>query len=410
MTQVLLAAAAASLEPELVRSAPAAGLTVLRRCVDAADLLAAATVAPDASVVLAAGLDRLTADVVDDLSRRDRAVVGLAADPADAERLSALGVERIAFVEDTAAATWRAVVIALASGGSTSDAPTGVWSTGCWVGPEPAAEPVVTTRLARRDGVIVAVWGPQGAPGRTTVAVALADGLATADRAVCVVDADTYAPAVALALGMDDSVSDLVVACRCADSRTVGAAALATMARPVRGSLSAIGGLTGAARWEELRPASLDRLWAACRSAFAVTVVDVGFCLEHDVDAGPLGRPRNAATLTAVDAADLLVCVADASPLGAARLGAAWPALAPLAAGRPTLVVRNRARSSGREWERAMAACGVDAPVLDLPEDLAAASACWARGTTLAQAGRRSRLRRGVADLARTCEAAWTAA
>ncbi len=423
MTAVILAAPSIASEPELVRSAASAGVTVLRRCVDAVDVLAAAAAAPDAAVVVCAGLPRLSADAVDRLAR-GRTVIGLASDAAAADLLHAVGVERVVLPDPVPAATWRAVVTALVTGPA-PDVPTGVWSTGCWIGPEPVgapapvddddvaltppapppspARPAPRPRTAART--VVAVWGPQGAPGRTTVAVALADAFADAGRSACIVDADTYAPGVGLALGLDDSVSDLVVACRCAENRSVGPAALAAVSRPVRDRLSAIGGIAHASRWAELRPGALDRLWRACREVFDVTVVDVGFCLEHDPDAGPLDRHRNAAAVSALSAADVVVCVADASDLGAARLAAAWPEVAGLAAGRPTVLARNRSGGRGRAWKRTVALGGAAATVVELPDDPAAVAACWTHGATLSEGARRSRLRRAATALAATCEA-----
>ncbi|HAN70940.1 MAG TPA: hypothetical protein DCQ36_05050, partial [Actinobacteria bacterium] len=52
------------------------------------------------------------------------------------------------------------------------------------------------------SGRLVAVWGPMGAPGRTTIAVGIAEALAERGARVCLIDADTYAPSVALALGL----------------------------------------------------------------------------------------------------------------------------------------------------------------------------------------------------------------
>lgn len=417
MIDVLLAAPAVAQEPELVRQAATAGVAVLRRCVDAADLLAAAAAAPHALAVVSPDLPRLSADVVDRVGVGGRPVVGLVADPSADRALLDLGVRVVVRPTPTPRDTWQRIVAAVVSGDTPAQAPTGVWSSGSWVDAQPPDEDGPATPTPTRDGpdtvpaalrpgVVVAVWGPQGAPGRTTVALALADAFVDAGRTTCLVDADTYAPSVAIALGLDDTVSDLVVACRCADNRSVGPAALAAAARPVRDGLSAVGGLTDPKRWVELRPGALERLWEACRAAFDVTVVDVGFCLERDEDPGPLDRLRNAAAVTAVGAADLLVIVADASARGAARLGAAWPEATGVAAGRPVVVVRNRAGRRDRGWERAVTACGVPGPVVDLPDDVAALAACWSRGATLAEVARRSRLRRAVTALAHTCASA----
>ena len=50
----------------------------------------------------------------------------------------------------------------------------------------------------------MAVWGPTGAPGRTTVAVGLATELASRGRGTLLLDADPYGGAVAQHLGVLD--------------------------------------------------------------------------------------------------------------------------------------------------------------------------------------------------------------
>ncbi len=411
MIAVLLGVPELPQEPDLVRTGSAAGVDVLRRCVDAVDLLAAAAAAPDAVAVVSADLPRLSRDAVERIAGRPGAILGLAAGSTGRDWLTDLGVPTVVGVGSSAPATWRTIVAA-ASARVAPQAPTGVWASGCWIDDD--AGPAGADDRARDRGVepgpghglLVAVWGPQGAPGRTTVAIALADEFATAGHPTCLVDADTYAPSVALALGLDDAGADLLAAARCADSRSVAPTALRAVARPVRGGLAAVTGLTTPRRWPELRPASADRLWQAARAAFDVTVVDVGFCLEHEVDPGPFDRQRNAAAVTAVAAADVVVVVADASAAGAARLGGAWQQAEPLIAGRPSVTVRNRARRDGGAWTATVLECGVPGPVVDLPADETVLAQCWAHGRTLGEGGRRSRLRRATSALAAACLAA----
>ena len=67
---------------------------------------------------------------------------------------------------------------------------------------------------------MVAVWGPAGAPGRTTVATGLAAVLATRGPTM-LVDADPYGGSVAQVLGVLDEVSGLLAAARLAGSGTL---------------------------------------------------------------------------------------------------------------------------------------------------------------------------------------------
>lgn len=392
MIDLLLATPEVPGEPELVQRAGAHGLHVVRRCVDAVDLLAAAATDGAVAVAVSAALPRLAPDVVERVTAGGRRVVGLAVDEGSERRLRALGVLPVLMAGPTPDATLQV----LADACRDAPTPSGVWPTPCWDPPvDAAAEPDDSA-----GGSLIAVWGPIGAPGRTTVAIGLAQELAADGRRVLLVDADTYGPSVSLALGVVDDASGLLVACRHADAGTLAVGTLTGAARRVHGSLHLLTGLSDVERWPELRPGALERVWSACRRAFDVTVVDVGFCLERDPEPGPWGRVRNASAVAAVAMADHVVAVADGSGAGAARVVAAWPALQACRGAAPVTLARNRATGTGRAWRGAVRAAGVDAPARDLPADPKALERCWRRGRTLAEAAPRSRLRRALGELA----------
>lgn len=382
MIGLLLAVTGVADEPALVQGAPEHGMRVTRRCVDAVDLLAAAALDPTAQVVVSADLPRLTADAVDRM-RVDRRVVGLAVDAAAADRLAALGVEPVLRVGSSTEATLRMIA-------ATVDHPRSA--------PEPDPSPV-PAGVGNSAGLLVAVWGPQGAPGRTTVAIGLAEALAEAGRTVLLVDADTYAPSLTMALGVVEEASGLIVACRHVESGSSVQTAWRSAVRRVHGGLHLLGGLPGPERWPELRSGALERIWTAARESFDAVVVDVGFCLEQDADAA-WGRRRNAAALTALASADLVVAVADSSGAGAARLCAAWPSLLAATGGQSVRVVRTRAGRDGREWSRALTAAGVRAPIHPVPPDDRGVARAWRIGRTLGEVAPRSRARRAMQALA----------
>ncbi len=247
-----------------------------------------------------------------------------------------------------------------------------------------------------------------GAPGRTTVAIGLAEALADSGHRTCLVDADTYAPSITMALGVVDDAGGLVAACRLADSGNLTAERLRTVAGRVRGELYLLGGVGQPERWRDLRPAALDRVWLACRSAFDVTVVDAGFSVE-DAEAGEgpgsaWRQPRNSAALSLLETADQVVAVADSTALGAARLAAAWPGVAARAPGATLVLVQNRAggrvRERRRGWDEAVREAGVGARPHRIPEDRKALAAAWSNGRTLAEGARRSPVRRSLVTLA----------
>lgn len=185
MTRVILALAGLPQEPELVRAAADAGLTVVRRCVDAVDLLGAAALDADSPVIVSAVLPRISADVVTRLGGRAR--IGLASDALSGDRLARLGIETVLSTSPTPDATMQQVADvcraqaapsaarspaggpADAGAPAPSDAQPGVEPDGTPLGGGPSAG-----QASGRRGTVIAVWGPMGAPGRTTIALGVA--------------------------------------------------------------------------------------------------------------------------------------------------------------------------------------------------------------------------------------------
>ena len=392
-TPVIMAAPGLDIEAQLVGllTRPGAPLTVSRRCVDALDLLAAAAEGSASVAVVSALLPRLTRDTISRLAAAEVTLIGLARahDCDDATILSDLGVRTVTAdpvdLDGTVAALVR-----------------------CVVDPRPTASEYSGGGRARKrsldahDGHLVTVWGPVGAPGRTSVAVALADEWARLGTPALLVDADTVGGgAVATHLGVLDDVSGLVVACRQADTGRLDPDDLARAARTVEGRLRVLTGITRAERWAELRPPALVRLWSACRSIPGVTVVDAGSSLERDEEILTDARTprRAAATLTALEAADTVVAVGRADPVGIERLIHGLDDLRRIVPDTPVRVVINRMRKSalggdaeGQVREALHQHCGVT-DVTAVPDDPGAFDACLREGRTLAEIAPRSAAR-----------------
>ena len=204
--------------------------------------------------------------------------------------------------------------------------------------PEEAAEP--------RSGRVITVWGPHGAPGRTTVAVELACTLGRSGHTV-LVDADAHASSVALATGLADEGPGFAAACRQAERGSLTVAELARIASPL-GGVDVLTGINRPGRWPELSAPRVHAALEVCRAWAQHTVVDVAAPLERDeeivsdlVD----GPRRNAATLAALETADVVVAVVAADPVGVSRFVRAWPDLRALAGAAPVRVLVNKTRA-----------------------------------------------------------------
>ncbi|WP_127131809.1 hypothetical protein [Georgenia sp. SYP-B2076] len=260
-------------------------------------------------------------------------------------------------------------------------------------------------------GRLVAVWGPPGAPGRTTVAVTLAAELAALAGTALLVDADTEAPSVTQVLGLLDDSSAIAVVARQATHGRLDATTLERVCPVIDGGLRVLTGLTRADRWRELPPAALEVVWEVARRTSPWTVVDTGSGFE--VDGGfdqAFGPQRHQATVSALAAADVVVVVGAGEPVGIRRLVMALGELGDRRVMREDaerVVVVNRVRASAagpraaQSIHEALARfAGVGDAVL-VPDDRPALDKAVLHGRTLTQAAPSSAARAALHELAR---------
>jgi Flp pilus assembly CpaE family ATPase len=257
-------------------------------------------------------------------------------------------------------------------------------------------------------GRVIAVWGPTGAPGRTTVALGIASEIAALRRSTLLIDGDVYGGVAAQLLGVLDEAPGLAAAARLANNGQLHLAALAQLARSVTPTLRLLSGISRADRWPELRPAALESVLGLARSLASASVIDCAFCLEQDEElAFDTAAPRrNGATLTFLETADTVVVVGTADPVGLQRLVRGLGELKEAVPGLSPVVVVNRFRSSAvpgdadREVRAALQRyAGVDA-VVTIPLDVTGIDSAVAAGRTLHEAASSSPARLALADLA----------
>lgn len=392
---VLVAASGAAWEAAALERLRAAepGVLLLKRCVDLNDLLASASTGQARAALVSAELPGLDADSVAGLRKVGVGVVMVAgaeqlADGADV-RADRLGVGRLVADSDLAG-----LVDVLRSAGRDA---------------APAAPPLdngaraAATPGGSRTGTVVAVWGPAGAPGRTTVAVGVAAELARRGSPAFLVDADPYGGTVAQHLGVLDEVSGLLAAARLANAGHLDQTRLVGLARQAGPGLRLLTGLPRADRWSEVRAPAFAGLLGVAASVDPHLVLDTGFSLETDPSAVESPVQRNEMTLTALETADQLVVVGAADPVGLARLARGLVELRGLGLSASVRVVVNRTRAS-LGWKEAdirsllgdfaTSVAGVHL----LPDDRVAVDRALVAGRSLSECGD-SALRRGLAAL-----------
>ena len=384
------------------------GVAVVRRCVDLADLLATAATGQARAVLLSADLRRLDREALTRLAVAGVAVVGLVP-PGDEDaerRLRQLGVTAVLPSDASAEAISAAVVDAVVA---LTPTPSDLSALADPRAALPAAAaPAEEAETLPGTGRLVAVWGPTGAPGRTTLAVGLASELAALGWPALLVDADVYGGVVAQVLGLLDESPGLAAACRQANNGLLDGPALAGFAREVAPELRVLTGIARADRWPELRPAALDVVLTLARSLAAVTVVDCGFALEQDEELAydTMAPRRNGATLSVLEQADTVVVVGSADPVGLQRLVRGLSELKEAVPGVAPTVVVNRLRSTAipgdaeSEVRTALQRYAGVASLTVVPQDVDALDAALAVGRTLTETAPGSPARQAIQGLA----------
>jgi len=424
---VLVAVGATEFEARLLDSLKGHDLHVVRRCVDIADLIATASSRQAQVALVSAALRGLDAELVTRLRGEDVAVVGVTATATSADEavLRSLGIEVVvatevpaelveAIREARARETESSAFATGADGRSTAD-PGGGDPRGT-SGREEGASGVERSngtgtddsrqRASPRRGRVIAVWGPSGAPGRSTVALGLASELSSLGAQTMLVDCDVYGGSAAQFLGLLDESSGLLAATRAANMGELSARMLSSQARAVSPTLRVLTGIPRADRWAEVRPALLRQVVAASRGLADLTVLDCGFSLELDeeISYDTTVPRRNGATVTALEQADLVLVVGAADPVSLGRLVRALSDLAVVVPQCLPHVVVNRMRAtlgwSSDEIRSTLEHSVRTGAIVFLPNDQPACDRAVVHGKLLGEVAPKSKLTQALAALA----------
>lgn len=366
------------------------GHEIAARCASADELASAISSGAVALALVASSQRYLTSELLAVADDHGARLIGVATTDDDRRHAALLGLHEVA----DAASPWPVFEAMLA--GSTPE-----------VRDEGSVLRGELAETAATLGRVITVWGPGGAPGRTTIAVTIASELAAAGERVVLVDADTHGAAIAPTLGLLDEAPGFAAACRLAAAERFTEDEFERIA-PVRrirtGSFRVLTGIARAGRWPELADERVRSVLDALRAWNDWVVVDTAASLERDEElVSDIRTPRrNAATLAALAVADTVVAVCAADTVGVARLLRAQPELLAACGTDRVLVLANRVRASALgidpagEVTRALQRLGgLRAPAI-VPYDRAACDAASLAAVPLAQAAPRSAVRQAL--------------
>lgn len=382
MTTRLAFGVPAGVERQLARHAEQHGHEIVARASDADELVVLIASTRPSTALVQSDPQYLSARLLDACDRAGVRLVALVGDEVGRRHAASLGL----FETVDAASTWPTIEAML------------------------HASPSGAEGVDRSAGVVIAVWGPAGAPGRTSIAVGIAAELAALGHSVVLADVDTHGAAVAPTLGILDEAPGFAAACRLAGSDSLTRSELERIAHRYESAAGAFWVLTGigrSSRWPELTAERVRGAIAACRAWVDFTILDTSASLENDeeISSDLLAPRRNAATVTAVREADRIVAVGSADPVGLSRLLRAHGELLEAASTNDITILVNRLRASaigmnpaGQVTQMLSRFGGIQSPVL-VPHDLPGYDGAVLSGKTLLDASPRSPARLAIRDL-----------
>src|SRR5690606_9348702 len=364
---------------ELVRH----GHVVVARCHHGDELASVLALSGAERALVAAEARYLTSRLMAEADARGVRLVALADGDSGSRFAASLGLQEVVLVD----AGWEAVEAALR-------------------GDDLRAVP----SSAPRSGQVIAIGGPAGSPGRTTLAVNVAAELAAAGHTVALADVDTHSGSVAPTLGLLDEAPGFAAACRLAGADSLDLQQLERIGErylSAHGSFWVLTGIGRASRWPELSASRVAATLQACREWVDYIVVDTGFSLENDEEiSSDLHAPRrNAATIAALRDADQVIAVGSADPVGLSRFLRAHVDLLETVVTDQVLVVMNKIRpgaigpSPAAQVSNSLERFGGIVDPVMIPYDQVAMDAAILSGKTLYDTAAKSPVRTAIGQL-----------
>jgi Mrp family chromosome partitioning ATPase len=413
----------APLEDRLVAEIADSGDEVVLRAATVSELITRAAAGGVDVIVVQSIRGKLTPELIGSCDLTSVRLLALCASDADRDHAAYLGFAGLA--ESTS--TWSEMKLALqqpavdtndseaATDGQSDATADATADDTVLLVPQIVEEPVgAPSTGAPHQSRLIAVWGPTGAPGRTSVAINLAAELALQGHRTLLIDADTYGGSVALALGLIDETPGIAAACRQAhkDSFTRDefdrVVQFADLGSAATAQFAVLTGISRSDRWPEIAGDRISSVIKTCREWFDVIVCDVGFNLETDeeITSDMFAPRRNMATLAMLKAADAVLEVTGSDPVSLARYLRAHRDLTDAFPGKPGFTVANRVRAGvqGMNPEHQVTHTlerfgGVRNPLL-LPFDEKTAELMALKNAPAAVAAPKSKLRQGYHAIA----------
>lgn len=278
-------------------------LKIARRCVDLAEVLTMLEVGRYQAVILSSELPGLDLEVIEKIKNKGTLAIGVF-DESDIDKvdfLSELGLSAVlGFFSDNSESFINNLIFYLN---------------------KDANEENIQQREESVPGLI-AVWGTEGAPGRSSFAIDLAFYLNQKFKRCLLIDADAQAPAIGASLGITEEISGLSAAIHLAQKGKLTKESLEECIDLSRDKVPVLTGIARPSRWMELRGSGLEKVLKFTSKNFIFQVIDTNATFPDEKDSKYPefdSTVRFGHLLPIFKLAEQIIFVVKATPLGIIR-------------------------------------------------------------------------------------------
>jgi MinD-like ATPase involved in chromosome partitioning or flagellar assembly len=169
---------------------------------------------------------------------------------------------------------------------------------------------------------LLAVWGPIGSTGKSTISLNLAYELALLGQRVLLLDLDTYCPSLTQLLPVGSPTSGLAGAARLIRQgrfTTEELDRLSVSIKHKRSNLSLLPGLANPSRWPELTPETVHQLVRVASLNFDFIVADISSPLEDELSSPSSPTSRNNVSRTTISISTQCLVILNETALSVSR-------------------------------------------------------------------------------------------
>jgi hypothetical protein len=243
-------------------------IKIRRRCVDSVDLMSAIHLGLANKVVISAGFENLNSTTISGAKKLGCDVYGiyLENDIDSLEKLAGVGVKSNFAIDETDVEKSLKGLINLLLNISEIDK--------------------FSNELEDLSQVpgLVCVWGTNGSPGRSSVAINLSFSLASKNFPTLLVDLDAIVPSLAPALGLVSEVPGVSSLVHDALKGRLSQESIEKNVIEVNPGLHVLTGISNPKRWPELRTEGLIQVLKLCSQMYANIICDLSAVLPESTD------------------------------------------------------------------------------------------------------------------------------